>query len=208
MDRLSTIDRRKQLAFVETNSSRSSRSRLDEIRDDTRVIQVPVPQWDFCFPSSAVGLPPGTGLLVFVSVVAVFDDIVDPHSAVAVVIVVRLPQPAERVDSHFPVVTEVPGERFEVGPIEVTAKDHALLVRLASVFDDVALLVDNRLSVLVADLLSGISKIEVELAIRTKDERMNSMVVLSPGDPGEHQLVAIGFEVAVVIVEVPDLVPD
>ena len=61
--------------------------------------------------------------------------------------------------------------------------------------------VNNRLAVLVLDLPAAVTKVEVQLAVWSKVEGVNSVVVLGSFDACEQDLLAIGLEVAVIIQE-------
>src|SRR5438876_253700 len=77
--------------------------------------------------------PTGAGHFVSVSEVAELHHVIDAHSAVAIIVVVRLPERAEGIDGEFIVIAEVMGEHLEFAAVEVAAEDHALAVGLASV---------------------------------------------------------------------------
>src|SRR6476469_10052130 len=130
-------------------------------------------------------LPRGAGQLVLIAVVAVSHDVVDPHAAVAVVVVVALPDRAKGIDRQLPVVAKVPAQRLHAAAIEVAAKDHAFLIRLAPRGDFIAGLIDDRLAVLVLELLAFVAEIEIQLALGPENEGVNSVVVLSAADATE-----------------------
>jgi hypothetical protein len=52
--------------------------------------------------------------------------------------------------------------------VQVAAKDHSLLVRLAIGTYDIARLVDHRIALAIMELLSSVANVEIQLSIRTK----------------------------------------
>ena len=125
--------------------------------------------------------------------------------SVAVVVVVGLPERAERVDGDFVIVAEVVPERLEVAAVEVAAEDHALAVGLAAVVDDVAGAVDDRLAVLVVDGVPLVAEVPVELAVGSEDEGVGRVVVLGRADLREQDFFLVGLAVAVFVGEDEDV---
>ena len=76
------------------------------------------------------------------------------------------------------------------------------------IIHDVAGAIDNRFAVFVFDLLAGVSEVEIELAVRTEDEGMNSVVVLRALDACEQDFLAVGVQVSVVVDQEEDTVAD
>ena len=95
MDDLVPKDFRQQPAFVNANTGGRARAGLQQVWHNARIVEVPVAFRDFGVHAGSRRLPAGTGQLVFVAVVAELHDEIDAHAAVAVVIVVALPQRAE-----------------------------------------------------------------------------------------------------------------
>src|SRR5690606_41995397 len=95
MDHLSTKYFRKQISFVEGNSRRRSGTRDQQVGNHTRIVLVPVPPLGLRFHIGALRLPPLTGHLVNVSVVAVLEDEVNATTFVAVVVIIGLPKRSE-----------------------------------------------------------------------------------------------------------------
>ena len=124
---------------------------------------MPMPFGNVLAHAGSGRVPAGAGHFVFVAVVAELHHVVDPHAFVAVVVVVRLPERAEGIDRDHPVVAKIPAQRFEFAAVQVAAKDHAFLVRLAVGDDLVAGRVDDRLAVLVLDLPAALPKLKYSL---------------------------------------------
>src|SRR5207302_5225783 len=109
-------------------------------------------------------------------------------AAIAVVVVVALPDRAERIDRQLPVVAKVPTERLDAAAVEIAAKSHALLIRLPPRGDLIARLVDDRLAVLVLELLAFVAGVAVELAVGSEDEGVNAVVVLHAADAAKQHV--------------------
>ncbi len=142
-----------------------------------------------------------------ITVIAELHDVIDADAAVAVVIVVGLPNAAEAVHGRFPVVAEIPTQSLEIRTVLVATKDHALLVGITTIVDLVSCLVDDRLAVLVLDLPSRVSEIEVEFPIGTEMDGMNAMIVLRTRNTGKkiHRC-GIRFVVTILVREHRDAV--
>src|ERR1051325_756147 len=69
-----------------------------------------------CLPPRA---PARAGDLIREPVVAELHHKIDAHAAVPVVVIVRLPERAERIDGDLVIVAKIPAERLDVGAIEV-----------------------------------------------------------------------------------------
>ena len=150
-------------------------------------------QRDFCLKVCPRVTPAGAGEFVFVSVVTVLHDVVNADSAVTIVVVVALPHGAKAVDTEFPVVAEVPSERFKIATVEVAAKRHAFLVGLAVGDNFVAGSIDNNFAVFVLDLRPAVSEVEVQLAVRPERKRVDAVVVLRAADALKHDFVAVSL---------------
>ena len=100
----------------------------------------------------------------------------------------------ERVDSDFPVVAKIPAERFKVRTIQIAAKNHALLVGLASVVDLVAGAIDDRLAFGVAYLSAFVAKVEIEFSVGAEHECVNSVVMLHAANTGKQDFFFVRFE--------------
>ena len=98
----------KQVAFVEENTRRRTSPRLENIGHHSGVVQVPMLQGNFAFQSNPRRSPASTCFLVLVAVVAKLHHKVNASSAIAIVIVVGLPERAEGVYTDFPIVAEIP----------------------------------------------------------------------------------------------------
>ena len=141
--------------------------------------------------------PIASRFLVCETVVPKRHHIVDPCCPISIVIVIRLPDGTERVDTHLPVVAEIPSQRFELATVHVAPKDHALVVGFDLVSDFVTRHVNNLFSVFVFDLLSGVPKVEVKFAVRAKHKRVDAVVVLGATDTSKENFLFVGFEIAI-----------
>lgn len=146
-------------------------------------------------------LPAGAGEFILVAVVAIFHDKVDADASIAVVIVVGLPDGAEAVDAEFPVVAEVPAQRFDSTAIQFAAEGHTFLVRFASGSNFVAGEIDDDFSVRRVQLFTAVAEVEVQSAIRSEGEAVDTVVVLRALDSGEHDFASIGPQVSVIVIE-------
>ena len=133
---------------------------------------------DFWFKVDATLAPPGTSHLIGVAIVAVFHHVVDAHTHVAIVVIIGLPKCTVRVRSHFVVVAEVVRQYFEVAAVGIAAKHHPLTVRRSLVVDLVSTHVNHGFTVAIHNLLAVVAKIEVQFAICSLDERVDSVVGL------------------------------
>ena len=156
------------------------------------------------FEVGTVGAPARAGHLVGVAVVAVFHHVVDPHTLVAVVVVVALPEGTIRVDGHLEVVTEILAQHLHFAAVGVTTEHHALPVALfVDGFARVS--VENSLAVFILNLLAFVAEVEVPLAIGAKDKGVHAVVVLIAAEAGKQDLFLVGFVVAVGIGKHPDV---
>ena len=64
-------------------------------------------KWDLGFYIRPVFLPAFSRQFITVAIIPIFHDVVDPHSTIAIVIVVGLPEGAVGVDADLPVVPAV-----------------------------------------------------------------------------------------------------
>ena len=131
MDHLIAKGLREQIPFVDGDPCGRTGARDEHRRNDTRVVQVPVPLRNLRFPTRALALPTGSRDLVDISVIPKLHDIIDASGSVAVVVVVRLPEGPKRIDRCLVVVAEVMAKDLHVAQVLVAAKDHPLSIRLA-----------------------------------------------------------------------------
>src|SRR5688572_1625511 len=94
---------------------------------------------------------------------------------------------------------------FEIAAVEVTPKHHPAIERLAIVDHRPAVNVDNGLALGIPNLLPGISKVPVQLAIGAEHERMIGMVVLVLAGLGEHCHLAISDIITIIVDQAPDI---
>ena len=91
--------------------------------------------------------PSRASYFVGITVVAELHDIIDAHTAIAIVVIVGLPKRAERIHGDLVIVTEVPRQRFHIATIHVAAESHSHAIRVASICDFVASQVNDRLHI-------------------------------------------------------------
>ena len=166
---------------------------------------MPVATGDLRFEVGARHLPPLAVSLVHITVVAILHDPVDPHAAVAVVVVVALPQRAKRIDRYFVIVAEVVAEHLEVTPVGAAAKRHSLTVWLARVVHGIASKINHGLAVFIVYRVTGVSEVKIPTPVGANRKRMHRMVVLRLACFCEQRFLAIGHEVAVVVVKNKDI---
>ena len=207
MDDLILKSRWKHGPFVNDDARWGTLSGLEEVGDNSRVIQVPVAERDFLFNIGALVAPSFPGEFVAESVVSELHHEVDPDGLVSIIIIVALPDRSKGIDTELPVVTEVPSEGFHVGPVHVAAEGHALLVGLAAGLYFIASLVSDDLAIGIRQLARGVSEIEIELPVGTKGKGVNPVVVLGAADLGEECYLFVGFQVAILIGHDPDIIP-
>ncbi len=86
---------RQQTAFVDGDPGRRARTGLQHVGDHARIVEVPVTQRNFSFQVDPLRLPTGSGQFIEVAVVAMLHHEIDPCAAIAVVVVVALPDRTE-----------------------------------------------------------------------------------------------------------------
>src|SRR5688572_18009697 len=104
MDDLPLENLRQKIAFIDQNATGRTGASVQKVWDNARIILVPVKTPFFVvrklllrvglFPCLA---PARTRDLVLITEIAEFHYIIDPHPAIAIVVVVRLPERAEGV---------------------------------------------------------------------------------------------------------------
>ena len=166
---------------------------------------MPVPPRNVGLDVGPWHLPACAGSLVDVAVVAILHHPVDAHAPVAVVVVVALPEAPERVDGDLIVVAEVVAEHLEIAAVGLAAEHHALPVGCAGVVDDVTEAIGDSRAVLVVNGLPVVAEVEVPAAVGPDHEGMHGMIVLGLTRLREQRLLAVGFEVAVVIMKDDDI---
>ena len=113
-----------EFAFVDADAGGRACAGVEQVGHDAGVVLVPFGLTLSVSEAPLAGLcarlaPVCAGDFVGVAEVAAFHDVVDADAAVAVVVVVGLPDGAEGVDGDLVVVAEVLGEGLEVGAVEV-----------------------------------------------------------------------------------------
>src|SRR5215468_10382048 len=90
-----------KLAYVEEHAGGRAWTSVKEVGHNTRVVLMPfVKDFGIRWGSFGLGFRPSRGpafarRFVHIAVIAVFHDVVDAHPAVAIVVIVRLPQSAK-----------------------------------------------------------------------------------------------------------------
>ena len=216
---------RQQPPLVGGHSGWRPGSRDQQVRDDSRIVLVPVPLRHLRVHSGALGLVSRSGQLVAIPVVPPFDDVVQAAGVASVVIVVRLPQAAQRIDGDLVVVAEVVSEDFQFAAVRVASKHHPTLEAASKFLQTsrefrslgirsgtqglcvipvqygLAESVDRQPPVLVMDIPTGIAHVPVQLAIGTERQRVRRVIVLWLPGPHEEALLAVGNVVAVLVGE-------
>src|SRR5207244_11192036 len=101
MEQVVSEDFGQQLAFVNQNSSRRTVASLQKIWHHTGVELMPMIvrpllfRRPFCLRLFPTIGPAGASHFVGVTEIPVFHDVVDAHSAIAIVVIIRLPDSAE-----------------------------------------------------------------------------------------------------------------
>ena len=159
------------------------------------------------FLIGALGAPAAPGEFVGVAVVAELHDIVDAYALVAIVVIVRLPDCAERIYGDLVVVAEVEAERFDPTHVEVAAEHEPLPVWLAATVDLVAGLVDDEVfTVRRFQATSVVADVEIQFTVRSEHECVCAVVVIYASDAIEHHLRrAVGLVITVLVGEDQDL---
>ena len=130
MDQLALKHRGQQLSLVDRDPRGRTGARVQQVGDDARIIGVPVPVRNVRMHSRTFFYPGTAGQLVMVTKIAELHDVIDAHRRIAVVVVVTLPDRAERIDRGHPIVPKVPTQRLQFAAVQVTAKYHSLLIGL------------------------------------------------------------------------------
>jgi hypothetical protein len=122
---------------------------------------MPVLQRNRIFHIYAPRLPAGTSHLVRISIISILENIIDAHTPVSIIVIIRLPHVSEGVYSHFIIIPEVMSQYFKIATIHITAKDHSLAVWFSFCLYTDPFRVCNHFPVLVEDAIARVSKIEI-----------------------------------------------
>src|SRR6185369_16435963 len=98
--------------------------------------------------------------------------------AVAVVVVVALPDGAEGVDGELVRIAEVVAEHLEARTVRLEAEGHPFLIRRALLLDTIARLVDEHLARRIHDRARFVAAVEVETAVGAEDEGVRGVIVI------------------------------
>jgi len=106
---------------------------------------------------------------------------IDARPAVAVIVVVRLPEAAERIDGHFIIVAEIMREHLDLAAVEIAPQD----IRRGRVCRSVSPRCGRSMTGLpffVLELMGKIAEIEIPTCRPARTHRVNTMVMVHAGD--------------------------
>ena len=104
---------------------------------------------DSLFHVGTLGTPCSSSKLILVAVIAVLHHVIDAHPAVAIIIIVALPQRTKAVDGDHPVVAKVPAQRLHLTAIKFAAKHHPFLIRRALIIHHITGEIGHGVAVLI-----------------------------------------------------------
>ena len=173
-----------QRAFVDDEPARRARTEPHQVGEDARQLLVEV---------TARILAPRPAVRSAKPVVAPLDDVVRPRPLVPVIVVVRLPDVAERVERQLVRVPEVLREHLQAGAVRVHHHDDA--------FEELTGPEAHRgraraawprrtqaSSGPVCDVEAFVAGVEVVPSVGTEDDRMEPVVVVDATPAGEQHL--------------------
>ena len=99
-------------------------------------------------------------------------DVVDPYGFITIIIIVRLPDGAKRVDRHLIIVTEVVSQHLELAAIQVATKYHATEIRFPVVDHGVTTRINDSLTIAIMDSFPRVTEVPIKFPIGTKDKRV------------------------------------
>ena len=184
---------RQQASLVDADPAGRAATGHEQVGHDARVVLMPVLQRDVGLEVCPRCSPAGACEFVLIAIVAVFQHPVDAHALVAIVVVVALPERAERVDGDFVVVAEVVAKHLEIRAVGLAAEDHPVAERFSRVVHDVAESVLHRIAVFVVHRLSRVAKIKIPPAIGANCKGMHGMIVLRRTRLREERLLTISL---------------
>ena len=206
VDELVLEDFRQQLAFVDCNAGGRTCAGLQQVGHDSRIVEMPVTLGNLALPSRALLTPARAGQFVAVAEIAVLHHVVDADALVAVIVVVGLPNGAERIHRQFIVVAEVVSQDLDPREVLVQSECEALPIGFAAGDDLVALGIDDQPAIGRVQLPAVIAHVEVEFSVGAKDECMDAVIVIHALDASEDDLGrTIGLKVAVLVLEQEDV---
>ena len=192
---------RQQASLVDADPAGRAATGHEQVGHDARVVLVPVLQRDVGLEVCPRCSPAGSGQLILVAVVAVFQHPVDTHALVAIIVVIALPERAKRVDGDFVVVAEVVAEHLKVSAVGLAAKHHPFAERFSSVVHDIAEPVLYRIAVFVMHRLARVAEVKIPAAVRADCEGVHGVIVLRRTRLGEERFLSVGLQVAIVVVK-------
>ena len=102
---------------------------------------MPMSGWYVFFLIGSLSSPSTTGEFVSIAVVSKFHNVVDAHTAIPIIVIIRLPNSAKRIDGYLIIISEIKTKSFNFSAIKVAAENESLAIRLASAIDFIACLV-------------------------------------------------------------------
>ena len=190
-----------QAAFINADAGRRALPGLQEIWNHPGIIQMPMAKGDFLLHIGAFARPGRAGHFVLEPEISVLHHVVDADAFIAVIIVVGLPERAERVDGHLIVIAEIVGQHFEFGTVDVHSENHAVAIRhrIAAGLrarlagdDGVAKHIHYFRSIRTMQFLARVAHVEVQFAIGPEDEGVNRVVVLHAANLAEQHFLFAG----------------
>ena len=142
--------------------------------------------------------PSRHGEFIGVTVVSEFHHEIDPDPAVAVIIVVRLPDGSKGVHRHLVVVPEIPAQGLQFAPIEIAAENQTLPIRFAVPDHFVARLVHNQPgAVRGLELMPAVAHVEIKFSVGSEHKRMSPVIVIHTGYPRKQNLLLVRLVIAI-----------
>ena len=102
---------------------------------------MPVARWDVFFLIGSLGSPSSAGEFVSVTIITKFHDVVDANTTIAIIVIVRLPNSAKRVDRYFIIIAEIETKSFNFTSIKIATENESLSIRFAAAVYFIASLV-------------------------------------------------------------------
>src|SRR5690349_7494827 len=138
--------------------------------------------------------PPSiAGHFIRISIITIFQNIVDTHAPVAIIIIIRLPQISKSIHGNFIGVSKIITQYFKVASIKVAAKDHSLPVWLIIYIYGIPRFIFDHIAIAILNTVTLVSEIKIQLTIRAKSKSMDRMIMLNASNPFEKNFFFVGF---------------
>ncbi len=189
--------RGQQAFFVDTDPGRPTGPIAMTRRNDTRIVLVPVGRPDVLV-AAQIPTPVASPRVAREPMVPARHDPLGPATRIAIIIVVGLPEIAERIDRDLVRVAEVVRDRRESPTVSIDAHHETLdpcppVVRRAPGPQREPVAIRHRVWALVAG-------VEPEPAVRSCNHRVETVVVVTPAEAGQQDRLLVS---TIVAVEVP-----